>query len=109
MPQHLAFTPSGEFLYVSNTHGDNITAFAVDEDGNLAAASGSPFDADPGPQGICVHSSGRWAYVVHCDANVVSIYTIDAATGALSPHPDSPVSGGGRGWGIACATLLETP
>jgi len=66
---------------------------------------GSPFATGVNPQGVCVHSSGQWAYVAHSGVNEVWGYALDSATGVPTPMPGSPFAGGGRGWGVACTTM----
>lgn len=100
-PSAIASDPSGAYIYVTcvgATSGiSQVCAFRVDQStGALTAMTGSPF-AVPGhgPRAIAVHPSGRFAYVTtsvyFSTPPAVTAYAIDAATGALSQIPSSPL------------------
>jgi len=93
----VAVDPTGHYLYATNFDSNDISAYAITSaTGALEAVAGSPF-ADggpgrelPGPTGLAVHSSGRFAYVAHYYAYDISVLAIDAATGALADIAGSP-------------------
>jgi 6-phosphogluconolactonase len=89
-PVSLAVDPSGRFVYVANLDSNNVSMYTIDATtgaltsiGTTAAGTGSGFAS------VAVDPSGRFAYVANGDfffgeGNTVSMYTIDAATGALT-------------------------
>ena len=54
----------------------NATTGALTSTGMIAARSN--------PTSIAIHPSGKFAYVTNSGSNDVSMYSIDAATGALT-------------------------
>jgi DNA-binding beta-propeller fold protein YncE len=106
-PGLMAVDPTGRFLYVTNGFFSNnpdfplvgnISAFGIGPDGTLTPVSGSPFAAAPtvgAPGLVAVDPTGRFAYVISEDANLVSwvsSYSI-GSNGALTPLA-SPFPGG---------------
>jgi 6-phosphogluconolactonase (cycloisomerase 2 family) len=118
-PFEIAIDPTGRFLYVTNNGSSRIGAFTIDgTSGALTPIAGSPFDTgfpnsihqstSPGhyPTGIAIDASGKYLYVANEGAhwiydqtgNVigssqtssVSVYTIDANTGALTLIDELP-------------------
>jgi 6-phosphogluconolactonase len=94
------------FVYIANGgslppgEGGTVSAYTIDgPTGALTPIPGSPFPAGIGPTSITVDPAGRFVFVVNgcapldCSGSV-SAYTIDEATGALSPAPGSPFPAG---------------
>jgi 6-phosphogluconolactonase (cycloisomerase 2 family) len=91
-PQSLTVDPSGRHLYVPNLVSRDISAFDIDVgSGVLTPVPGSPFTAPQLwgftqlPWEVAVEPSGRFAYVINMGSMTLSSYSIDAATGALTP------------------------
>ena len=54
-PKALVVDPSGKFLYVANTTGNDVTAYTIDPaSGALGTVTGSPFVAGTGPRSLAV-------------------------------------------------------
>jgi 6-phosphogluconolactonase (cycloisomerase 2 family) len=72
---------------VSNTNTvGSVAALGIDAaSGAVSAVAGSPFPTEANPNGMAIHPSAKFAYVVNSASNSVSPYTIDASTGALAP------------------------
>jgi hypothetical protein len=84
-PVHIAVSPDNSRLYVANHESANISAFSIDPtSGALTAITGSPFalGTDINPFASVVDPSGQRLYVAGDGA--VSVFTIDASTGALT-------------------------
>ena len=96
-PLNLAYAPfsltvdtTGKFLYVPRT--DNIgnyyiAVFSIDSSaGALSEIAGSPFAAGLNSTSLTVAPSGKFVYVGNGSDNAgsMSVYAIDAATGALT-------------------------
>jgi 6-phosphogluconolactonase len=93
-PLGIAADHLGQFLYVANSGGANISAYTIDSStGVLTAASGSPFAAGNGPFTMVVNPRNTVLYVTNQGDNTVSGYTIDAG-GVLTPVSDSPFATG---------------
>jgi 6-phosphogluconolactonase (cycloisomerase 2 family) len=83
-PVGVAVDPLGRFVFVANHDSDNVSAYAVQRDGSLAAVPGSPFKAGKNPNAIAVDSNGRNLHVSNRVSKTMTVYDIDARSGALS-------------------------
>jgi 6-phosphogluconolactonase (cycloisomerase 2 family) len=90
--------PSGRFLYVSNADAQTISGFSIDPDsGVLMEIAGSPFavGGGPGMGTATIDPSGQYLYVATGSSGPGILgFTIDQATGALSPNPSASAAGG---------------
>jgi DNA-binding beta-propeller fold protein YncE len=100
-PAGVAVEASGKYAYVPNTADATISAFIVDSStGALTPVSGSPFPSGGngsinGPLGIAADTAGKFMYV--CNAsNDISAFSINGATGVLTPVGASPFPDGGN-------------
>lgn len=92
-PRHLAFSLSGNFAYLMNEMGCNVTAFAYDaEHGTLAeiqTVSALPEGRNPDPTlsgaEIAVHPSGKFLYASTRGIDQINSFAIDEQSGKLSP------------------------
>src|SRR6267378_652187 len=84
-PTGIALLPSKKFLYAinSSSHADSISIFNVASDGTLAL-SGTPTPAGAGPNDAVIDPSGKYLLVTNNFGGNVSVYSIDASSGALS-------------------------
>lgn len=53
-PRHLAFTPDGEYLLVTDGLAALLQVYEVEADGSLTEAPGSPYDTGSGPEHVIV-------------------------------------------------------
>ena len=90
-PLSVAVDASGRFAYVANNDSFNVSMYSVGLTGALAAtATGTIAAGGAGPTAVAVDPSGRFAYVANGGDGLagffgsVSMYTIDATTGALT-------------------------
>jgi 6-phosphogluconolactonase (cycloisomerase 2 family) len=80
---------NGGFLYVANHGGSNdISAFG----NSITQVPGSPFPAGGNPLSLAVGAGGMFLYSANPDATNPSIsgFSIDPASGALTPFSGSP-------------------
>lgn len=100
-PRHLAFHPSGKYVYVNNEMGMSETAFAYDADkGTLTeieTVSTLP-EADRGKTGYStaetvVHPNGRVVYVSNRTHDTIAVFACDPATGKLTLLQNVPAEG----------------
>lgn len=91
-PRHLAFHPSGKFVFVNNEMGMTETVFAYDaEKGALTeveTVSTLP-EADRGKTVFSTaetlaHANGKFVYVSNRTHDTIAVFTCDSATGKLT-------------------------
>jgi 6-phosphogluconolactonase (cycloisomerase 2 family) len=89
-PESLAVDPEGRFLYAANVTSKNeITDYAINSTSG-AITAGSPIESGTFPLSIVIDPLGQFAYVANADSSDVSVYSIDATTGVLTPVAGSP-------------------
>ena len=99
-PRHIAFHPSGAYLYVINELNSTVTAFSYDgEDGTLVemqTLSTIPrwFDGVNHPADLHVHPDGGFLYGSNRGHDSIVVYPIDPDSGMLD-LPIQHVSTGG--------------
>jgi 6-phosphogluconolactonase len=84
---------------VANDTAHTVSAYSVDDKtGALTPVPGSPFATGLYPNSVAVDPTARFVYVVanvfSNTGNIVSGYSIDHKTGALTPVPGSPFATG---------------
>lgn len=85
-----AFSPNGKFLYVmdqgaTGTGANSVSGYSIGTDGALTAIPGSPFAAGTDPNWISFTPDGKFAYVSDAGVDLISAYSVNATTGALTP------------------------
>jgi 6-phosphogluconolactonase len=94
-PTGLALLPSKKFLYAINARANTISIFNVATDGTLTL-SGTPVPAGgSSPDAAVIDPSGKYLLVTNSLGNnnnqgSVSVFSIDAGSGALTPVAGSP-------------------
>jgi len=92
-PDSVVVHPSGKFAYVAN-FGDellgsvpgSVSTYTINAGGGLTS-TGTIAEKFVGTSSVAVHPSGKFAYVANSafnNGNTISMYTIDATTGALT-------------------------
>lgn len=104
-PFDVALSPSGGFLYIPNFQDATISAFTVNQTtGALTPVTGSPFAAgDAGPGAVVVSPNGKFLFCANFsigNTGSISVFSITATTGALTPITGSPFTGSGPANGI---------
>ncbi|HEX2186986.1 MAG TPA: beta-propeller fold lactonase family protein, partial [Chloroflexota bacterium] len=98
-PRHLAFHPSGRFVYVINEINSGLSAFAYDgERGTLTHLHTlSTLPADFSGRSHCaqviVHPNGRFVYGSNRGHDSIAIFAIDEESGRLQPLGHQPTQG----------------
>ena len=98
----VAADASSKFVYAANYLGQDISAYTLDATtGTLTPLPGSPFSAGPNasPRSISVDPTGRFLYTANFVNTIpyngyAAAFTIDGATGGLTPVTGSPFSTG---------------
>ncbi|HMK23462.1 MAG TPA: beta-propeller fold lactonase family protein [Terriglobales bacterium] len=93
-PQSVAVDPTGKFAYVASTgcpdsFVGSVSMYTIDATTGVLTSLGSPVAADYGPHSLAVDPTGKFVYVANdgdyeATAGSVSVFTIDATSGALS-------------------------
>ena len=53
-------------MYVVNVLSNNVSGYAIADNGTLKPVPGSPFPAGSGPGWITIDPTGRFVYVANC-------------------------------------------
>lgn len=80
----IALHPNGKWLYVSNRGHDSIAVFAVGADGklNLVEHVAAPTE----PRGFGISPDGKWLVAAGQKDHQLAAFSIDGASGKLSPR-----------------------
>jgi 6-phosphogluconolactonase len=91
-PRHIAFHPSGRFVYVINEMGSSVTHFTWDADKGvlrpMQTVSTLPAGLKVGNNTcaeVMVHPSGKFLYGSNRGHDSIAIFRINEQTGALTP------------------------
>jgi 6-phosphogluconolactonase len=90
-PFQVVVDPSGKFAYVVNNLSggeitDGVSQYTRDSTTGVLTESAAAAVAGNGPTAVAVDPTSHFAYVVNRMDNTVSMYTIDSATGNLTPN-----------------------
>lgn len=102
----LALSPSGKFLFVTDTFSQDISSLAVGRDGALTQVAGSPFATSEWTGGIAVSQYGRFVYSALFASGQIDGRSVNSS-GALSPVPGTPFSTGQAQEGVL--TVITFP
>src|SRR6202795_4380724 len=93
-PSAVTVDPSGRFVYATTTGSSfSIWCFAISPaNGQLVAATNSPFSLTAGGLFALIDPSGNYLYIGSQDANGIAGYTYDPSTGAPTAITGSPFS-----------------
>lgn len=95
-PRHIAFHPTINTFYVMGelTGKVSVHAFKKKRIVRLQTIQGDTTSKQPGSADIHVHPNGRFLYASHrAEANDISVYSIDANDGRLTPVAHQGVMG----------------
>jgi 6-phosphogluconolactonase len=100
-PRHLAFHPSGKYVFVNNEMAMTVTSFAFDAEAGtmtpIETVSTLP-EADRGKTGLSTaetvaHPNGKFVYVSNRTHDTIAVFTCDPATGKLTLVQNAPAEG----------------
>ena len=98
-PRHVAFHPSGRLAYVINELDSTVTGYRFDPANGVLApfqvvwALPDTFTGNSRAAEIAVSADGRFVYASNRGYDTIVAFTIDAATGRLSPVGWTPSGG----------------
>jgi 6-phosphogluconolactonase (cycloisomerase 2 family) len=96
-PKSLATTPAQQCcsLYVANSLGNTVSAFAYDSDtGVLSSQPGSPYATGTTPTSVFVNRTAEFVFVANYDSNTVSMFDLQGGIGSLVERAVSPIATG---------------
>jgi 6-phosphogluconolactonase (cycloisomerase 2 family) len=111
-PVSITMNPARGFVYLATACG-NVWAFSINTTSGVltridSAPGGLCFAFRDAPNATIVDPSGRFVYNVdYSIGDSVSGYTIDAATGALTPVSGSPFAAGPHARSVATSGVIE--
>lgn len=79
---HIALSPRGDYLYVSNRGADSITCFSLDEKGLPQAPRHYPIGGKT-PRHFTLSRDGRHVLVAHQNSNSLKVFALNASDGSL--------------------------
>lgn len=96
-PFAVAVSPSGKYVYVSNTGSNSVSAYGWNASTGVFSFINT-YTTGASPEGLAVDTSGKFLYVADYDANGISAFTINSdgsltaidantGTGAIDPFP----------------------
>lgn len=88
-PDAIASDPTNRFVYVTDGAANQVIGFLVQTDGTLVPMQ-RPFPTDNDPVSITVDPRGQWVLVSNYNSGTVTDFSIDRATGNLSPNAQTP-------------------
>jgi 6-phosphogluconolactonase len=88
-PRHIAFSKSGDFMYVLGEMGSTVTVFANEGKETFhsiqnISALPAGFSGKNDAAEIAIHPSGKFLYTSNRGDDSIAVFTIDAATGKLT-------------------------
>jgi DNA-binding beta-propeller fold protein YncE len=93
----IAISRDGKFLYSIDfaTNQNALAAFAIQTDGFLVSVPAAPFDAGEPIAALATNPAADFLYAIAMSGDL-KVYSIDAATGALTPRStvSAPAAGG---------------
>ncbi|WP_337176609.1 lactonase family protein [Paludisphaera sp.] len=98
-PRHLAWHPSGKHAYVINELKNTVTVLEYDAEAGtlkvIQTVSTLPgdFDGTSHCAAISVHPSGNFVYGSNRGHDSLAVFTVDPATGTLTPSGWTPTGG----------------
>ncbi len=111
-PAGVAVTPDGKSAYVTNASGNTVAQFTIDlVSGVLSPKTPATLATGTSPHGVAVTPDGKSVYVTNFGLNppnplatdTISQYSIDPATGVLTPKTPATVPTGAGPLGVALA------
>ena len=110
LPQGIGIDSAGKFVYTANSDDNTVSMFTINQTTGVLTPTTPPAvstlaDVSTGtessPLAVIVDPSGRFAYAVNEDDATVSMFTINATTGILTPMTHATVFTGPIPFGIA--------
>lgn len=98
-PRHFTFSPDSRYGYAINEMGNTITAFAYDQERGLLLERGmvptlpADFDGSSATADLAFTPDGRFLYGTNRGHESLAMFTVDIASGVLTPNGIEPSRG----------------
>jgi 6-phosphogluconolactonase len=79
----MAIHPSGQYLYI--THGSSVEQVRINAGTGAPESNVAVYPTGPSALGVRVDPSGKFLYVANSGTTSISVFAVDAFTGALNP------------------------
>jgi 6-phosphogluconolactonase (cycloisomerase 2 family) len=100
-PRALAIDASGKYLLITtNFAGQNLLVYSLNG-GNGAPTQIGAYTANSSPNNLTISPSSNFVYVANEDVSLITAFSLDSATGNLTPIPGSPFPAGAGVAGMA--------
>jgi 6-phosphogluconolactonase len=86
---------AGSHLYVADGVANTVMGFTIAANGSLTPMAGSPFPAGNHPYAVNVDPSGQFAFAPNLFGSDVTVYRINASSGALTSLASAAPAGNG--------------
>jgi 6-phosphogluconolactonase len=98
-PDAAVIDPTGQYLLVTNNYGNNssggdISVFSIAAGSGVLTPVGLPVPANANPTAILFTHSGQFVYAINPGIGMVTGFSFNSATGALTQLASSPVFSG---------------
>jgi 6-phosphogluconolactonase (cycloisomerase 2 family) len=88
-PEKMAVDPSGKYLYVTDSTASHVVMARIAADGTLTTG-GWVYPTGLQPKGVFADPSGKFVVVANSGSNSFSVFSLDPATGFLTPAGTYP-------------------
>jgi 6-phosphogluconolactonase len=100
-PESLGVDPAGRYVYAANVTANNqVSSFSITPLGGALTISSTAASGTL-PTGIAVDPAGTFIYVADDNSSDISVYSVNSASGALTPVNGSPFAAGNQPRSIA--------
>jgi len=82
--QSIVIHPSKKYLYAANQNESDVSLFNIAADGGLTEVT-PRIIVGTSPNLLAMDAAGSFLYVSNSGSNTISVFSIDASTGALTP------------------------
>ena len=88
-PEKIAIDPAGKYLYVTDSVANHVVMARIAADGTLTTG-GWVYPTGAQPKGVFVDPSGKFVCVANSGSSSISVFSLDPATGFLTPAGTYP-------------------
>lgn len=89
-PTSIVLAPSGNFAYVANQGGNDLSLLKIDHSTGVLTEVMPRTPAGVTPVYLLMDSSGQYLYVANQSSNTISSYSVNSGSGALTAVSGSP-------------------
>jgi 6-phosphogluconolactonase (cycloisomerase 2 family) len=113
VPRFIAIDSTGTYAYTADSGSDQVSQFTIVNGAltPLAAPLPAAVSTGPGsaPNGLTIDATGKYLYVADRGSNAISLFSINATNGSLTPIPLTPANSNTVGAGTNPTNIATTP